>query len=455
MKAKVNNLIEKYDMLHRGDTIIVGVSGGADSVCLLFLLCELKSLGKIDADIEVVHINHMIRETATRDEDFVRDLCMEFENRFGISLPYHGIRINVHKYAKDHNMSVEEAGRCVRYDAFNEILGSRKGVIAVAHHANDCAETMLFNLFRGSGLKGLSGISPVNGNIIRPLLNLERAEIEEMIKEEGLSFVTDETNLTDDYTRNKIRHNILEYAEREIISGVVSNMSKASSQLLSAEDYINECTKKASLRCVAVKEPGRVIIGIGDLTKEHEYLIDRIIYNSIVYVAEHKKDITSEHVRRIRLLLDTMGTKKVSLPYGVLVIKEYDRLSFIRGSQEEKNENLPIDECFSMNVLTEFSIEDIPTGNYTKWFDYDRITSVATPRYRGEGDYLIINKDMQRKSLKDYMVNEKIPSDDRGKIPLLADKDHIMWVVGYRISEYYKVNSETKRVLEVKYGRTH
>ena len=451
MKVSVNNLIEKYDMLHRGDTIIVGVSGGADSVCLLFLLCELSATK--DFNIEVVHINHMIRKTADRDEDFVRKLCMRFKDRFSISLPCHVYKVDVHSLAKEKNMSVEEAGRYARYEAFNKVLGDRKGAIAVAHHANDCAETMLFNLFRGSGLKGLAGISPVNDRIIRPLLMLERTQIEEIIREEGLDYVTDETNLTDDYTRNKIRHNIIEYAEKEILSGVVSNMSKAASQLMLAEDYINECTKRASLKCVAVKESGRVIISVKELIKEHEYLIDRIIYDNIVYVAGRKKDITSEHVKRVRLLLAADGTKRVSLPYDVDVIKEYDRLNIVNKISEQKETAVDLDECFSMRVLTDFNPDDIPSGNYTKWFDYDRITSVATPRFRLEGDYLIINKDMQKKSLKDYMVNKKIPSLQRDSVPLLADRNHIMWVVGHRISEYYKVGSDTKRVLEVIYGR--
>lgn len=453
MRARINKLIDKYDMLHQGDTVIIGVSGGADSVCLLFLLCELMSQRLYDISIEVVHINHMIRKTAMRDADFVKELCNNLEARFGISLPFHLIEVDVNEYAKEHSLSTEEAGRIVRYEAFKNILGKRRGVIAVAHHANDRAETMLFNLFRGAGLKGLTGISPVNDNIIRPLINTERREIEELLEGEGLSYMTDETNLTDDYTRNKIRHKIIEYAENEIVKGSVANMNKAADQLLMAEDYIMECTKKASLRAVAVKETDRVIINVSELKKEHDYIIDRVLYEGITFVAGRKKDITSEHVRRVRLLLDTTGTKRLSLPYGVEINKEYDRLSILRPIKGREDMDISLDTLFSMRILKEFDINDIPSSTYTKWFDYDRISSVATPRFRKEGDFLMINKDMQRKSIKDYMVNEKIPSSERDTIPLLADQEHVMWVVGGRISEYYKVTSDTKRVLEVKYGR--
>jgi len=452
MRTKVYQYIKKHNMLHKGDTVVVGVSGGADSVCLLFLLCELAA-SENDFDIEVVHVNHMIRETAEADGEFVKNLCEELEKRFLIRIPFHLAKADVHKLAAEAGMSVEEAGRMVRYDAMEKILGDKQGVIAVAHHANDRAETILFNMFRGSGLKGLTGISPVNGKIIRPLLDLTRVQIEEFLNNEGLSYVTDETNLTDEYTRNKIRHNIIDYAEKNITSGSTKNMCKAADSLLSALDYINEGVIKAALRCTLAKENQFIEINTDELMKEHEYIIESLLYDALSYVAGRKKDITKEHVRLLRRLLDTTGSTFADLPYGVKAKKEYSRLKIYIPMDIGKIR--PIEYEVEMQVLEKFNIEAIPTVNYTKWFDYDKISTVAVVRTRQEGDYLLINSELRKKSLKDYLINEKIPKDERDTIPLLADGNHIMWVIGKRISEYYKVTENTKRVLEVKYVGNH
>lgn len=450
MRTKVSNLIEKYEMVSPGDTIVVGVSGGADSVCLLFLLCEKVSCSKNSFNIEVVHVNHMLRDTAKRDEDFVKSLCENLAKRFGINIPFHIANANVSEMAEKMGISTEEAGRMIRYDAMRKVLGDRQGKIAVAHHANDQAETMLFNLFRGSGIKGISGISEVNGNIIRPLLNVTREEIEEFLKEENLEYVVDETNLTDEYTRNKIRHHIIEYAEENIVNGAVMNMAKAAAQLRSADSFITECTLKAALRCTLLKEEGRIEINTSLLLKEHEYIVNHVLYDAISYVAGKKKDITSTHVSSVRNLLDTTGSKEVHLPYHVVAKKEYEKLciSLSEAAQIEEEEF-----SFDMRVLEKFRLEDIPKDIYTKWFDYDKISSVATVRTRKEGDYLMVNSDMNKKSLKSYFINEKVPKEKRDSIKLLADGSHIMWVIGMRISEYYKVDENTTRVLEVKYGR--
>ena len=450
MKTRVNSWIKKYEMLQDGDTVVVGVSGGADSVCLLFLLCEIASQKIYDINVAVVHVNHMIRNTANRDAMFVQNLCDEFSERFGIAIPCKIVKADVVSLAKEKHMSVEEMGRVVRYEAMNSMVGGKNVKIAVAHHANDRAETMLFNLFRGSGLLGASGIQAVNGNIIRPLLCVNRKEIEDFLFKNDIDYVTDETNLTDDYTRNKIRHNLIEYAEREICEGCVSNMNNAAEQLVMAEEFVKECTLKASLRAVYIKEEGRAVIDVNELTKEHEYIIDRVLYDTLTFVSKQKKDITHEHIRRIRLLLESKGTKEIDLPYEVKVRKEYDSL-FIINKQFEITEEGPLEYQVDMQVLTSFSLDDIPKDTYTKWFDYDKISSVATVRNRMEGDYLIINNAMQTKSLKDYLINEKVPKNERDRLPLLADKNHIMWVIGMRISEYYKVTFETTRVLEVRF----
>nr|MCR4989578.1 tRNA lysidine(34) synthetase TilS [Lachnospiraceae bacterium] len=201
-----------------------------------------------------------------------------------------------------------------------------------------------------------------------------------------------------------------------------------------------------------------------------------VIYEMIGMTAGLKKDITSTHVGIVYDLLFTDGSKELSLPYGILVRKEYNRLYFIKRDEEEaamevqqKDGYDPDDDLeeeeyegdantpgrtrelpqINHRILTKFDLDNIPTGNYTKWFDCDKISKACTLRYRRKGDYLTINSEMGKKSLQDYMVNEKIPKKDRDRVPLVADGSHIMWVVGHRMSEYYKVTKDTKKVLEV------
>lgn len=438
MKTRVIDTIDKYNMIKDNDVIVVGVSGGPDSVCLLFLLNEIIKNYK-NVVLEVVHVNHMIRKTASRDEEFVRDLC----DKLGISL--HIATAGVTKMAKDMGLSTEEAGRIVRYDAFNKVLGKRQGKIAVAHNANDVAETMLFNLFRGTDIKGLVGIYPVNNNIIRPLIEIPRKDIEEYLGTNGIEYVLDETNETDDYTRNKIRHHIVEYADKDILPNAVDNMIKASERFSMAEAFLEESAYLCANDALTEVTPTSFSYDIDVLLTKHPYMIKRVIYDGICTIAGSKKDITESHVEAVVGILNRKGSKEVHLPYNVVALKEYKSLT-IKQNLEEIEDEAPI---IKKRILENFDLKSIPCGNYTKWFDYDKIANALSVRKREKGDYVTINSHMDRQLLQDYMVNSKIPKNLREKVWLLADGNHIVWVIGYRISEYYKVTKDTKKVLEI------
>ena len=255
MVNKVLEYVKKYRMIEPGDIIVAGISGGADSVCLLFMLLAIRPI--IPFSLRVVHVNHGIRIDAFQDASYVKALCDKWE------IPFFLIEEDIHERAKKHGHSVEEEGRIVRYEAFARILDGQKGKIAVAHNSNDRAETMLFHLFRGTGLGGLSGIPPVNGNIIRPLLCLERNEIEHWLQKQNISFCQDSTNDSDNYTRNRIRHHILPYAENEIFRGAVSHMAQTADQLLAAEHYLHLQTNAAMERCLQTRDaPDKILINI-------------------------------------------------------------------------------------------------------------------------------------------------------------------------------------------------
>jgi len=238
MLEAVRNTIKDYRMLSEGETVIVGLSGGADSVALTYALLELCDEYKIY--LEAVHINHNIRgEEALRDEEFVKSFCEKH------SIPLTVESIDVIALAAEKRISCEQAGRDVRYAAFNKQIGGRKNCkIATAHTLSDLMETTLFNMARGTGIKGLRGIVPVRDNIIRPLIGQTREKIEEYCKSRGLDFVTDSTNLSDEYTRNKIRHNIIPalYEINPSLDMAMQRLSLLSSQ---DDDFITLTAKEA------------------------------------------------------------------------------------------------------------------------------------------------------------------------------------------------------------------
>lgn len=527
--CRVRAYIEKHYMIVPGDTVIAGVSGGADSVCLFLMLAEL--MKEIEFKLVVVHVNHGIRAEAVQEAEFVRQLC---EDR---KIPFILVEENIKEYARTERISEEEAGRKVRYRAFEEAVkkyagnnlshgnnpsrGNRlsAGKIAVAHNANDRAETMLFHLFRGTGLAGAGGIRPVRDNIIRPILCLQRREIEEYLREKQMTFCIDRTNLEDTYTRNRIRNHILPYAEKEICQGAVGHMCETADILLETESYIAEQTEKAYANCILGENEDSLVLDVNRIKEETPFIRKQIILKALERLTQKRKDITSLHIKAILELFDKNGTKETMLPYGLTVRKEYNRLILQEKSMTEATvetvtetaaeatagmtagaitetaadaaTGITIEEDGKKNVqiwvpdeleegrLYEMMIpglgiadialyskeasrdndvnpwnfleksKDIPEKSCTKWFDYDRITKSLIFRTRETGDYLTINKNMSKKTLKDYMIGEKIPKYLRGSLYILTDGSHVLWVPGYRISEYYKITEDTKRILQV------
>ncbi len=264
IRKKVFAYMEEHRMLKAHDRVVVGVSGGADSVCLFLLLSEYAK--RVPLSLAVVHVNHGIRREAGEDARFVEELCRER----GIS--FFLVEENVRELASREGYSEEDAGRRVRYDAFfrtAERLGGAR--IAVAHNSNDNAETMLFHLFRGSGLQGLSGIAPVRGDIIRPILCLERREVEAYLRSVSAKWCRDITNEGDDYRRNRIRHHILPYAEESVASGAVEHMGRTAELLRETEDYLEIRTREAFAKCVEAiseKRSGNVPFPGGNRAEE-------------------------------------------------------------------------------------------------------------------------------------------------------------------------------------------
>ena len=438
-------------MIESGDEIVAGISGGADSVCMLLNLLELKN--ECDFTIRVVHINHKIRPDALDDAMFVKGIC----DRYG--LEFHLFEEDVNKMAKNEGISTEEAGRKIRYERFRQVKKSPNAKIAVAHNRNDIAETVLFNIFRGTGLEGLASVIPVNGDIIRPLLGVSREEIEAYLIEKEQDYRTDSTNETTDYSRNKIRNVILPYVTENISPKAIEHIAGMSDRMLGVRQYIKKETDKAYLGVVRDIDDGVKIDALSfDLLDE--MLKHEVILLALEKLTPHRKDITSAHVDAILSITQKNGEKKISLPYELEAVKQYENI-IIRKKRKESTvyEQFEINGDSRMEItdnrVVEIKIFDRPDDicieqkTYTKWFDYDKIINCVKIRTRSQGDYLTINSDMGRKSLKDYLIDNKIPKEERDGVYVVADGSHVMWVIGLRISEYYKVTDKTKKIMEI------
>lgn len=238
---KVVNTIKKFNLINEKDKIVLGISGGPDSICMLTVLNEIKNQKIIDFDFVVAHINHGLRENAKIDEEYVKDFCKKLNIEFFV---FHA---DINKMAKEEKLGSEEAGRKVRYEFFDEVMKKTfSNKVATAHNLKDNAETIIMNIMRGSGTKGLAGIEKIKDNkYIRPLIELSREEIEEFCKVNELNPRHDESNDENIYTRNKIRNIVLPYIEKEFNPNIVKTLSRLSEIIIEENEFINKETEKA------------------------------------------------------------------------------------------------------------------------------------------------------------------------------------------------------------------
>ena len=441
-KKKIKEYIEKYNMLNKGDGVVLGLSGGPDSVCLFFVLLALKE--EYNLTISAVHINHMIRgKDADEDQEYVESLCKEF------NVPLNALRIDIPALVKASGRSIEEEARIARYDAFERAASAleEQGIpakIAVAHNADDNAETVLFHMARGTGLDGVCGISPKRDKIIRPLLAVPKKDILELLNENEVAYCIDGTNAETDYDRNRIRHNIMPELVK-INDRALEHISDMTTRLSEIAEYI-------SLESNGLLQMAKLD---GDkLRKRTIATAPRVIASQAIkdYLSKfmpYQKDVAAVHVDSILDLLNEDGERQIQLPYKKTLIISYEEIYVIDTEKEDNQKK--VNPTFNYREFDYKEGMKYPTETYTKWFDCDRIGANIVIRTRAEGDYLCIDSDGNRKSIQDYFVDEKIPRHLRDEVPLVCDGNHVMWVVGHRVSEYYKISKNTTRVLEISY----
>lgn len=315
------------NLIQDGDKIVLGVSGGPDSMCMLDMMRELKEEKNINFEIYVAHVNHMIREEAIDDEKYVQNYCLKHNIEFFVK------RVDVQKIANDKKIGTEEAGRKVRYDFFEEVLqktGSNK--IAIAHNKNDKIETIIMHLLRGSGLSGLKGIEPIRDNkYIRPLIECERREIEQYCEDKKLQPRIDKTNFENEYTRNKIRNIVIPYIKNEFNPNIIQTLSRLSEVATDESNYIDLQTQKIYNKLLIEKSDKQIILKLKEFNQQENVIQKRLVLKTIKELNGSTDRIEKIHIEDIiKLCTNNIGNKYLTPNKNLKILVKDKKIFFIK-----------------------------------------------------------------------------------------------------------------------------
>ena len=447
---QVTKTILQEKLIEKDDKVLLAISGGIDSTTLLFVLLEIQK--NIGFDLGLAHINHMLRgKESERDEEFIRKLA------FRLRLQLYVKKVDVKKIALDRGLSIQHAGREARYHFFNEVIteyGYNK--IAVAHNLDDQIETFLLRALKGTGLKGLSAIPIKRDAIIRPFLNTYRADITQYAGQQVISFVKDSSNDKIVYERNFLRKEIFPIMEK--LNPLFKEKIFFLLKDLTYIDHLFEKKANAFLKKHQRNKEGDISLDINSLNKIDDETKFRVI-SDIVVSLEPAFVPLREHIRQIKNIISAKGPNLVAtLPKGIKIKKIYDHLLFTK-----KPPASPIQETFSLsmgkNVLQPFGL-DLQLSQPRKiarlfsknkniaLFDSDKLGQL-TIRTFINGDTFIPLGMKGRMKLKDFFISLKVPKEERRTIPLLLSDNNIIWIIGSRIDERFKITKNTSKVLKV------
>ncbi|MDP4179513.1 MAG: tRNA lysidine(34) synthetase TilS [Bacillota bacterium] len=466
---KVIDTITKNSLFSQGDTVIVGISGGPDSVCLVHALHYISL--QFSLKVIAVHINHMLRgEEADLDESYALELCRE------LSIPFYSDKIDVRRMAIQESKSLEEAGRIVRYKQFEfyaDKFDAQK--IAVAHNRNDQVETVLMNIIRGTGLDGLKGIQYKRGRIVRPLLDIDRQEIEKYCKANNLSPRIDSSNLQNSYTRNKIRLELIPFINERFNSDLTGSLLRTSEIIRDDLYFIEEYTDMAFDKCVIEQNNNKIVLNIKILKDFHNSIKNRIVRLAIKRIKGNLNGIEKKHIDGlIELGLAGRTGSKISLPCRLQGEKSYDQLKISLLANKDKindnngsdKEEIPVTipgvtEYYSSGAFLEAEIIErneninkllkVSQNSYIQYFDYEKLKTGIYLRNRKDGDYFKPYNGNGQKKLKEYFIDSKVPRDERDRKALIAIGKEVVWIIGSKTSDKFKVNENTKYILKLEF----
>jgi tRNA(Ile)-lysidine synthase len=450
LAQQVSAVIGKHSMLAGGESVLVGLSGGPDSVCLLMLLSRIRD--NLRLSIHAVYVNHNLRPEETGKEiEFCRNLC----DRIGV--PFLLKSIDVASYAGQFQLNRQEAARELRYRAFEEAAFEVKADrIALAHNADDQVETFFMRLLRGSGPKGLSGIPPKRGKIIRPLIETARSSIEKFLEDEKLLFVVDSSNRQMHYLRNRLR-NLLVPELKALNPNLTATLLNTVSILQEEERFFGILVNKALMKMISRKTDERIELFIAPMEVLDTVILRRVLRRAI----EETRGLRGTgyvHIEAIiRLIRGGLSGDRLYLPKGVRVIRGYSLLVITSAPPAKIGEyelqppaDLAIREA---GLVIRASIEEKAQkpgdGKSSVVLDADTVFFPLWVRARRNGDFFFPLGFGRRKKLQDFFVDLKVPRDERNCVPVVLSGDDIVWVAGHRADERFRVTERTKRFLKL------
>jgi len=452
IKERFLRVISDYGLFKKGDSVLVALSGGPDSVALLYLLHGIKDEFRLK--LAAAHLDHAIRKASLKDREFCRELCRKLKVKF------YSRRIDVLNTAKRDKANVEEIGRKVRYDYFNSLCakyGYKK--IATGHTMDDNAETVLFNLVRGSGLKGLSGISAKRGKIIRPLIGIRKYEIVNWLKENKISYRTDPTNRSIRYSRNRIRNRILPEMEK-INPEIIKSLTRLSRNVSEDIELIERAGVLFYEMSLIDSGKSKIVLDLRKLSGYDEGLVKRVVLEAFCRLRGARRSPTYELLSCAIQIIEGRSGRRSPLGKGIWIEKSQDRVSIFKAkSGSFKGIKKPLSvpgitripgRNFEMRtkILKKNDLGSLITKPSVALLDNSKVIEPEV-RFRERGDRIRPFGMEGTKLLSDLFIDRKIPSFERDNIPLVISRDKIAWVAGVIISEDFKVEKATAEVLKI------
>jgi len=457
IKDKFIETIHKFKLIQRGDSIVVGVSGGPDSIALLHLLWSIRD--EYNLKLHVVHLNHMLRgKEAEEDAKYVEEFCGNLGIKSFI------FSRDVSKYSKEKGITFEEGGRELRYKLFYEIAKkTNSNKIAIAQNSNDQAETVLMRLMRGSGLEGLAAINYIRDDmIIRPLLDITRSEIEGYCEANNLNPRIDKTNLESIYTRNKIRLELIPYIQKNFNPNIIETLCRTSNILRDENDYLEEEAFEKYHKILERETEDLIEINLKAFNALHVSMKRRLIRIIIQELKGDLKNITLNHINQsIDIIREGKVNSKLNLPQDILIELGYNSIyiKIYKGDTKDIKDFqyfIPLNGSVFIKELGLWihniiiNDKEISKGDKnTIYIDGNKVQGSLIVRNRRKGDKFTPLGMKGTKKIKDYFIDEKINRDIRDKIPLVCDNDNIIWIAGYRMSESYKIDNSTSKVVKL------
>ncbi len=452
LTTKIKKYIEANKLLQPGERVIVAVSGGPDSMALLHIMHSLSQL--LDFEIVAAHLNHGLRDAAADEEAFVRQNCQS------IGVPCYSRTVPVAELAREQKTTLEDAGRNARYSYFNalrEELGAQK--IATAHHHDDVAETVLLHLLRGSGIKGLRGILPIQGSLIRPLLTVSKVELMDYLKQENISYCLDLSNDDVYYLRNRIRHGLLPYLQTEFNPRIVGKLNQLALIARDENAALEEECLKYWNSMVVYEDDETLVLNNTALTLLHRAYQRRIILQTFSRLTGESGWSLEDVEKVLDLSFKNGSSLTLHLKKKVQVNKSYDRMVFTTRPQERVKFLYKISVPGRVDILetgraylfSQIEKQDLKPEIGDIYLDFKLLPAALYLRSRQEGDVFRPPGMMGSKKMKKFLIDRRVPFYDRDRIPLLAGPDHEIYAaLSLGVSRIAAVNSDTQSILLIK-----